>query len=306
MAFTDRSDLFAAVHENGINATIGQLMLQRPSMFNYATILFTQALRPQLCVPINTPPGGGPLFTVEPQLPVLGAPRPLGLDWCLQLSNVSVDLFPGNTLTLPPELDPIGSQQFALHLRACFGLACPDDQVVENLAAEMEAAVAASMLPASPTTGPATGPAGGGGVQPALAAPAVRAAGVQPVPSANVLCSCLDVFGVGHFEWGAVAGIPGQWLKTRLDSLEIVDLVTNPPSNLESMLECYLRVVLRLGVLPRLIVPMQSLVLNITKMLQDNDTSIGQHVTLVPATDVPANPAVEDDQLKVFFNLKVN
>ena len=28
MAFTDRSDLFAAVHENGINATTGQLMLQ--------------------------------------------------------------------------------------------------------------------------------------------------------------------------------------------------------------------------------------------------------------------------------------
>ena len=74
MAFTDRSDLFAAVHENGINATIGQLMLQRPSMFNYATILFTQALSSRLCVPISTPPGGGPLFTVEPQLPVFGAP----------------------------------------------------------------------------------------------------------------------------------------------------------------------------------------------------------------------------------------
>jgi hypothetical protein len=286
MAFTDRSDLFAAVHENGINATIGQLMLQRPSMFNYATILFTQALSSQLCVPINAPPGGGPLFTVEPQLPVLGAPRPLGLDWCLQLSNVSVDLFPGNTLTLPPELDPIGSQQFALHLRACFGLACPNDRVVENLAAEMEAAVAASMRPAT-----------------------APAAGVQPVPSANVLCSCLEAFGVGHFERGAVAGIPGQWLQTRLDSLEIVDLVTNPPSNLESMVECYLRVVLRLGVLPRLIVPMENLVLNITQMLQDNDTAIGQHVTVVPAAvpgDVPANPAVEDDQLKVFFNLKVD
>ena len=135
------------MHENGINATIGQLMLQRPSMFNYATILFTQALSSQLCVPITTPPGGGPLFTVEPQLPVLGAPRPLGLDWCLQLTNVSVDLYPGNTLTLPPELDPIGHRQFALHLRACFGLACLDDRVVENLTAEMEAAVAASMLP---------------------------------------------------------------------------------------------------------------------------------------------------------------
>jgi hypothetical protein len=287
MAFTDRSDLFAAVHENGINATIGQLMLQRPSMFNYATILFTQALSSQFCVPITTPPGGGPLFTVEPQLPVLGAPRPLGLDWCLQLTNVSVDLYPGHTLTLPPELDPIGSQQFALHLRACFGLACPDDVTVENLAAEMEALVAANVLRAAVPAAPPT-PTDG-----------------QPVPSANVICSCLDVFGVGHFEWGAVAGFPGQFLKTRLDNLEIVDLVTDPPSNLESMLECYLKVVLRLGVLPRLIMPMQSLVQNITQMLQGNGTSIGQNVTLVPATDVPDNPDVEDDQIKVFFNLKV-
>jgi hypothetical protein len=198
MAFTDHSDLFAAVHENGINATIGQLMLQRPSMFNYATIIFTQALSSQFCLPIVPPPGGGPLFTVEPQLPVLGAPRPLGLDWCLQLSNVSVDLYPGNTLTLPPELDPIGSQQFALHLRACFGLACPNDQVVENLRAEMEAAVAASMLPGRPTTGPATGPAGGGGVQPAPEDRSGRASAVQPVPSEHVLCTCLELFGVGH------------------------------------------------------------------------------------------------------------
>ncbi|MGH3418137.1 MAG: hypothetical protein ACRDOD_00860, partial [Streptosporangiaceae bacterium] len=153
-----------------------------------------------------------------------------------------------------------------------------------------------------------TGPRTGGGVQPAPAARAVAAADVQPVPSANVMCSCLDVFGVGHFEWGTVAGFPGRFLKTRLDNLEIVDLMTDPPSNLESMLECYLRVVLRLGVLPRLIVPLQNLVLDMTQMLQNNGTASGQHVSLVPArapTDVPDNPAVENDQLKVFFNLKV-
>lgn len=304
MAFTNHSGLFAAVHENGINATIGQLMRQRPSLFNYATLIFTQALSTQFCVPIAPPPGGGPLFTVEPQLPVLGAPRPLGLDWCLQLSNVSVDLYPGNTLTLPPELDPIGSQQFALHLRACFGLACPDDRVVENLAAEMEAAVAASMLPAAPTTGPATGPAGGGGVQPApAAARSGPAEDVQPIPSANVICTCLELFGVGHFRWGTIGNDPQQWLKVRLDGLEVVDLM---PSNLEDIVECYLRLVLRLGILPRLIVPLQNLVLDITQMLQNTSASIGQHVTLVPATSVPNNPAVDHDQLKVFVNLKVD
>ena len=40
MAFTNHSGLFAAVHENGINATIGHLMWQRPSLFNYATLIF--------------------------------------------------------------------------------------------------------------------------------------------------------------------------------------------------------------------------------------------------------------------------
>src|SRR5690349_25175514 len=107
MAFTNHSGLFAAVDENAINTTIGHLMRQRPSLFNYATLIFTQALSSQFCMPIAPPPGGGPLFTVEPQLPVLGAPQPLGLDWCLQLSNVSIDLYPGHTLPLPPELDPI-------------------------------------------------------------------------------------------------------------------------------------------------------------------------------------------------------
>ena len=34
MAFTNHSGLFAAVHENGINTTIGHLMRQRPSLFN--------------------------------------------------------------------------------------------------------------------------------------------------------------------------------------------------------------------------------------------------------------------------------
>ena len=59
--------------------------------------------------------------------------------------------------------------------------------------------------------------------------------------------------------------------------------------------------VLRLGVLPRLIVPMENLILDITRMLQANDTAIGQHVTVVPAPvspAVPANPAVDHDQLK--------
>jgi len=59
MAFTNHSGLFAAVHENAINTTIGHLMRQRPSLFNYATLIFTQALSSQFCMPIAPPPGAG-------------------------------------------------------------------------------------------------------------------------------------------------------------------------------------------------------------------------------------------------------
>ena len=261
-------------------------------------------------MPITPPPGGGPLFTVEPQLPVLGAPRPLGLDWCLQLTNVSIDLYPGHTLTLPPELDPIGSQQFALHLRACFGLACPDDRVVENLTAEMEAAVAASVLPGQPTTGPATGPRLAGSAFSPRRGPVRTCRGGQPVPSTNVLCSLPGRCSAsGTSRAGAVGSVPQQFLKMRLDSLEIVDLVTNPPSNLEDIA----RVLPAASAPPRRAAAAHRA--HAVAGPGHHPDAPGQRHLHRPArhagpgghaADVPDNPAVEDDQLKVFFNLKVD
>ena len=37
MAFTDNCDLYAAVHEDGVNLVIRHIMRQRPSLFNYGT-----------------------------------------------------------------------------------------------------------------------------------------------------------------------------------------------------------------------------------------------------------------------------
>src|SRR5205823_4337920 len=37
VAFTDNCDLFASVHEDGVNRVIGHIRRQRPSWFNYAT-----------------------------------------------------------------------------------------------------------------------------------------------------------------------------------------------------------------------------------------------------------------------------
>ena len=37
MALTDDCDLFASLHEDGLNKVVRHVMRQRPSLFNYAT-----------------------------------------------------------------------------------------------------------------------------------------------------------------------------------------------------------------------------------------------------------------------------
>lgn len=71
MAFTDNCDVYAAIHEDGVNLT----MRQRPSLFNYATadIAFN---RECWCEEVNfikdVKNYGNPIFTVLDPLPVIG------------------------------------------------------------------------------------------------------------------------------------------------------------------------------------------------------------------------------------------
>lgn len=286
MAFTDHSDLYAAVNEDGMNLVIRHIMRQRPSLFNYATRFFAEVKLPPFCVEIDAAPevADAQLFTEQEPLPIIGTL--LALNFCLQVTDVSIDLHPSNTLTLPPELGTLEEQQFGLHLQVCVGMDCPSESVITNLLAEIEFAAAVDIL--SDSDNPSLEPEGFLSTQ------------------GELLCMCLHVFGVGHFEWDTIA--EHQWLKVRLDGLEIVDLQTAPPTALEEMVECYLRLVLRLGILPQLLTPMESLVLGITELLLENDISIDERITLVPTAapaGVPNNPAISDDQLEVFFDLDV-
>ena len=84
MAFTDHSDLFGSVHEDGIDRVVRHVMRQRPSLFNYATPVFHS--RPELfCRPIEAArkvlDAGNPTFTEQEPLPVFGSPVPLGIDF---------------------------------------------------------------------------------------------------------------------------------------------------------------------------------------------------------------------------------
>jgi hypothetical protein len=125
------------------------------------------------------------------------------------------------------------------------------------------------------------------------------------IPTRELLCTCLEVFAIAHVEWGSVVGSREQWLKPRIDGIEIVDL---QPSAMESAIECYLIMMLRLGILPRLIVPMEKLILDVTAELRKQGLEVDEQIDLMPAAvpgEVPNNPAIEQDQLKAFIKLMV-
>src|SRR5438093_2842020 len=128
MAFTDNSDLYGAVTEEGMNLVIGHIMRQRPSLFNYSTS-FVASTPGLLCTPVDVGPAvtqrNNPIITVEEPLPVLGTSPEVGFNYCFQITKAQIDLHPGD-IALPAELTPpLAEQHFAVHAQMCAGLGCP-------------------------------------------------------------------------------------------------------------------------------------------------------------------------------------
>ncbi len=284
MAFTDNCDIFGAVHEDGFNRIASHIGAQRPSLFNYGTQRFVA--RPEdLCKPVHPHPEvvkrGNPLITLESPLPIPGTDGALGLEFCIQLTELRIDFHPGNQFPLPGELSPpLATQHLALHVQVCGAIVCPDHDVVTKLGdaiADRPLSVARDKERDEPRHQD----------RPRLP--------IQPIQSGKPLCFCLDVFAVAHAEIVSSAG--RRVLAIRLDGLEIVDI---RPEELESIIECFVATTLRLGILPRIRIALDTLVYE-----------LGQYATLsiTPApisAAVPNNPAIENDQIKVFVNVGVS
>jgi hypothetical protein len=306
MPLTDRSDFLASVNEEAFNGLVRLIQHQRPALFNYGTAAFAAAPR-RWCHRIEPDPrvidAGNPLVTVQPPIPVLGSPLPIGLNWLLQLTNLQIDFHPGNVIALPPELGRLPAQHFALRLKACFALDCPGEDFMRQQLPLVED-LAARLGGLDDVVNQATGGKNPGRDRPP---PGVPTDPVVPPLADQGDCFCLELFAVLHAEWGPVGSAPppNAWLKLRLDGLEIVDISPRP---LENMIECYLRSVLRLAVLPRLALPLESLVLDIGAELRRLGLPLAQKVSLQPTAQSPAvphNPSIEKDELQLFVDLVV-
>jgi hypothetical protein len=115
---------------------------------------------------------------------------------------------------------------------------------------------------------------------------------LTPLLPAERICACLEIYAVAHVRRIDSGNV--SLVDIVLDGLEIVDI---QPAELESLLECYAATALRWGVLPRMRLAFHTLSLALPMQLG--------LVNVTPTTTVPNNPAIEDDQLKLFLDVNI-
>src|SRR5690606_5613697 len=118
-----------------------------------------------------------PLFTEQEPLPVFGTPFPMGIDFCLQLTDARVDFSPQD-MDLPGELGELPPQSFALRASACAGLSCPPQEVIDEFLPWVERALVAQQKLAvgKVEEGKGAGRASAGAASAGLAMPSFAAA----------------------------------------------------------------------------------------------------------------------------------
>jgi hypothetical protein len=278
MAFTNNSDFYVAIHDAGINRIIKHVMRQRPSIFNYGTAMLLS--RPELlCKEIDVAPdvisAGNPIITVLPPLPVIGTS--LALNYCIQATIGEVDFHSGNVFSLPPELDPLASQRYAVHFQSCAGIGCPPKDISIPGTPTYRFSDARSYSAKDEETGMFTH------IQKEITV----------LPTSRLNCFCIDLFATGCVK---VAGSSGyQKMLLGVDGIEIVDL---RPEGLENSIECYSLLALNQGILPVVGEAISNVAFDVINL----PDSLGQ-LRVSASPTVPNNPAIEDDQLKAFINL---
>lgn len=268
MPLTSHSDIMGRFHESAFNNVLNEIMLQRPSTFNYATQNVIDNNR--FCTPIAMNPDLE-LMDIEKctkvdKLPIIGSDDPdLGIDFCAQLKELKIDFSPGSEIQLPPELGNLNYQQFSLKGTVCAGLGCNqkgfnkwkfDDIFRTNKKVKSKISI--------------------------------EDKGIRflPVEFLQMNCFCLSLYAK------VVITRDSNYLKMNLVGIELVDI---SPLGLENSIECYLKQVLDNVVFPKIKIAFADLVFNV----KDYFT-----ISLTPtSSSLPYNPDVSNNYLSIFLNI---
>ena len=146
MALTQFCDVFASFHEKGFNNIVTALQRQRPSLFNYGTqgyvsnpSLLCYKIFPHKVDPeVLTHPD--PVVKLQQPIAIPGYDGPYGLQYCFQLSELSIDFAPNNIHNLPPEIKGLFVDQcFSIKARVCGEINCPGSDILTKVTPDLPA-----------------------------------------------------------------------------------------------------------------------------------------------------------------------
>ncbi len=206
MTATNSGQNYYGFGASQFNQMAARLMHQRPSLFNYATQPFIdnpELLSRHLRGADETQPSSSPISLEQP-LELLSTNGHFGVDFCFQVSHLSLEFHPrpGPSPVTGLEDSAQQSQHLALALQICGAVACPSAQ------------------------GDNAPPAG----------------------------FSLDLLATACARWQGPA--PRQQLAMVLRDVELADV---NPDSLASELECYVTTTLRVGIVPRIRLALDSM-----------------------------------------------
>jgi hypothetical protein len=156
-----------------------------------------------------------------------------------------------------------------MQVRVCGGLDCPSNEIIDSIPSPPPPSQTSDQKPPPPPE-------------------------VVP-PTRNLQCFCLDAFVLAHVEVQNIFGKP-----TLIGKVDGVDIAEIKPDGLSANIDCYLRTTFAVLLKEKLAFP-------VSKMLFDISLLGLAHIaaTLTPNPPIPNNPAIEDNQLKVFISLEI-
>jgi hypothetical protein len=259
LVLTANCDLFASIDEEGIKLIANHIMHQRPSIFNYGTESVVESI--------------GTDNELNCQA-IVAAPA------VIQRNN-----------PLMKVVDPLPIWGSAFGLNYCFQITeanidlHPGDKI--DLPPQLNPPLKEQRFSLNCKI------CGGLGC-PSPAVLKNPSNDVKVLPADKLKCFCLELFIIGHFERRGVIG--NERVEPKLDDLEIMNI---SPGALEDNMECYLRALIQLVILPRL----SFLTVRIIPLNVLNLPNIILSLTPAPSSNVPNNPAIENNQIKVLINV---
>jgi hypothetical protein len=319
MTFTTNSDLYVAIRDEGINNVIKHLMRQRPSLFNYGTTL-VQANPKLLCHPIEKSSGVTQLITVKPPIPVVTydptspsefVMNRLGLDFIVQLTELEMDVHPNDKINFPAEIGGMKEQEVGFRVKICAGISCDPKIILKWIPLPGLVKFKSSMkrskvnptakhqlkynltnlqlLTSHESIGLTTEYLKTGVVLPPMTV-------ISP-KNDGFICFCIELYGIATASFEGPIGY--QEIKLKVRKLEIKDL---EPVGLENMIECYLELVMNLAVFPYVNQTVSELAFKLHELPPLPEDPL-LAIQFAASTNVPANPALEEHQLKLFTDL---